>query len=110
MLLLWLACANDPASTDTGAITDTGPQTYEAAWAGVQAMFADHCDSCHPTTNGYDLRAQIDDYIVPGDPDASYLMDALRGVSISVMMPPYGRLPAESIAHVEQWILDGAPR
>ncbi len=113
LLTVLLACAGDSTSKDTAAGTgDTGSvaaPTYEASWDGVQAMFAEHCDSCHPTTNGIDLRASIDTYVVPGDLEASDLWDAVGGTSISTMMPPSGRLPSESVAHVEDWILAGAP-
>jgi uncharacterized membrane protein len=109
--MMLLACGGDGESTptaDTGATT--APAGYTADWDGVQNLFADHCDSCHPATNGIDLRADIDTYVVPGDPDASRLWESLQAQSISTMMPPSGKLPDEDIAHVEAWILAGAPR
>ncbi len=52
-------CAGEstPSGGDSGP-TDTGPQVYEADWDGMQAFFADHCDSCHPAQNGIDLRTE----------------------------------------------------
>jgi len=108
-VLLMLACGGDGESTptaDTGS--DTAPAGYTEDWAGVQQMFEDHCDSCHPATNNIDLRADIDTYVVPGDPESSRLWEALQAQSISTMMPPSGKLPDEDIAHVEAWILAGA--
>ncbi len=114
MLLLWLlACGGDGEGTgDTApvATADTGPVTYTADWDGMEAFFVDHCDSCHPTTNSIDLRAGIDSYVVAGDPDASSLWESVQALSISTMMPPSGRLPDETIAHVEEWIQAGAVR
>ena len=116
MLALWLlACAGDGDPTgDTApvATADTAAQeqTYDADWEGVQAFFADHCDSCHPSTSGIDLRDSIDTFVVPGDADASRLWIAVSGQSLSTMMPPTGRLPQATIEHVETWILDGAVR
>ena len=115
MLALWfLACTGDggPTATSTGDTASTEPteQTYDADWDGVQAFFADHCDSCHPATNGIDLRAQIDTYVIPGDAQNSALWISVSGQSLSTMMPPSGRLPQATIEHVETWILDGAVR
>ena len=52
--------------------------------------------------------------VVPGDPDASWLMCKLRGTCadrIGSRMPPAGSpaLAAEDIAVIEAWIEDGAP-
>ncbi len=52
--------------------------------------------------------------VVPGDPDASYLMCKLRGSCderVGARMPPVGTpgLAAEDLAVIEAWIADGAP-
>jgi hypothetical protein len=52
--------------------------------------------------------------VVPGDPDASYLMCKLRGSCderVGARMPPVGTpgLAAEDVAVIEAWIADGAP-
>ena len=116
-VLLMLACSggDDPgtATADTGTPTVTAsgvPADYTADWAGVQAMFEDHCDVCHPSQNGIDLRTDIDAYVVAGSPEDSSLWEALQAQSISTMMPPSGKLSDEELAHVEAWILAGAPR
>jgi hypothetical protein len=44
--------------------------------------------------------------IVPGDPEASLLLKALRYEDFE--MPPSGKLPAEVIADFEKWIKEGA--
>jgi uncharacterized protein DUF1553/uncharacterized protein DUF1549/cytochrome c len=44
--------------------------------------------------------------VVPGDPDASLVIQALRYENFE--MPPKGKLPAEVIANFEQWIKHGA--
>lgn len=112
LVLFLFACGGetDPKDSATTPTADTGAVVYAPTWDGVQELFADHCDSCHPTTNGIDLRASIDTYVVPNDPDASRLMTALRAESISTMMPPSGRLPDVQVTTVEEWILQGAPR
>jgi hypothetical protein len=117
MLALWLlACAgDDSAATEDSAPVDSGTeisqtQTYDPTWDGMQAFFGDHCDSCHPATNGIELRDTLDTYVVPGDPENSRLWISVTGQSLSTMMPPSGRLPQETIEHVEAWIQAGAVR
>lgn len=44
--------------------------------------------------------------IVPGQPDSSLLMEAVRYESYE--MPPRGQLAPDQIAHLEQWIASGA--
>jgi hypothetical protein len=49
--------------------------------------------------------------VVPGDPDASLLMEklAVEEPSCGGPMPPSGLIPAEFLAPVRQWIVLGAP-
>jgi len=49
--------------------------------------------------------------IVPGDPDKSLLIQAIRYSDENLQMPPKekGRLPAEVVADFEAWVKRGAP-
>ncbi len=47
--------------------------------------------------------------IVPGKPEASLLIKAIRHASAELKMPPDGKLPAAVIADFEKWIVLGAP-
>jgi Protein of unknown function (DUF1549)/Protein of unknown function (DUF1553)/Planctomycete cytochrome C len=47
--------------------------------------------------------------IVPGQPEASRLLKALRYSDTELQMPPSGKLPDPVIADFEQWIAAGAP-
>ena len=47
--------------------------------------------------------------IVPGQPDESLLIAAVRYSPDSVHMPPKGKLPADVIAAFEAWVKMGAP-
>jgi hypothetical protein len=47
--------------------------------------------------------------IVPGDPDASLLIQAIRYRDKNLQMPPDERLAAETIADFEAWVKRGAP-
>lgn len=112
------ACDGGTATdSDTDPPTDTDvPLPYSSDWDGVQQMFTDHCDSCHPSQNGFDLRmrisedvsGQVMDYIVPGDPSASRLWNLITPSDLTFPMPPSGHLPADQTAHVAEWIQAGA--
>ena len=78
------------------------------------------CYTCHSATakavkGGYrldtrdGLRAGGDSgpAVVPGKPDESPMLDALRHDGLA--MPPKGKLPAEVVADFTRWIKLGAP-
>jgi hypothetical protein len=46
--------------------------------------------------------------VLPGNPDGSLLIRAIRYQDESLQMPPTRKLPAEEIARLEQWVLQGA--
>ena len=46
--------------------------------------------------------------VVPGDPEKSLLIQAVRHAG-KVKMPPTGRLPAAAVAALERWVRAGAP-
>lgn len=102
---------------------DGGPvePAYEVSFAGVEAMWVDHCQVCHPAVNAFVLDDMIDDvnagggaYLVPGDPSASMFWRLIAAERIDGdprVMPdgtPTGLRPPER-EHVRLWILDGAP-
>src|SRR5688572_28552763 len=80
----------------------------------IRPLLAGRCVNCHGdqvqmaniqlTSREGLTRSQI---VVPGNPAASRLVQALR-YSGKVKMPPTGMLSAEEIQAVEQWIGDGA--
>ncbi len=47
--------------------------------------------------------------IVPGDPEASRLITAVRYADKDLQMPPKKQLSAEEVAALEQWVKIGAP-
>ena len=47
--------------------------------------------------------------VVPGDPDASLLVQAVRWSDANLEMPPDERLPEEVVATLEEWVRRGAP-
>ena len=105
--------------TDT-AVTDD--------WCGVRTLIGTECASCHSASGhagGLDLEtdahaalvgvASTTDpsltLVVPGDPDASFLVAKLVGdlpAEQGMQMPPTGPLPSATIDAVRGWIAAGA--
>ena len=86
-------------------------------------MLAEHCYKCHSAeaTKGLKGGLALDSReasrkggdsgpaVVPGEPDESLLIEAIRFTDEALQMPPEGRLPAETIADLERWVAMGAP-
>ena len=104
---------------------DPGPD-----WAGVQCTMDAYCVSCHSDTHDnppvaytvlpVDVLADVllDEhrYVVPGDPAASQLWRMISGELDPAIdgwgIMPWGYetpLPRSEIAHIEKWIIAGAP-
>jgi hypothetical protein len=88
----------------------------------IRPVLVQHCYSCHSHEGKklegglrLDSRAGVlkggDDgpVLVPGKPEASILLKAIRYGQDFSQMPPKGKLPAEVIADFERWIAAGAP-
>src|SRR5260370_12599220 len=86
---------------------------------GAQAIFENHCVSCHGTApmSGLDLRqrdtilkgGKRGPAIVPGKPDESLLYRAVTRQGDLQMPPGRQKLPPEDIARLRSWIEAGAP-
>jgi cytochrome c553 len=106
--------------TASAAEPEPTPQQLEFFETKVRPLLAEHCYSCH-SAESTRLQAGIrvdhreglieggdsGPALVPGDPDASLLVEALRYESFE--MPPKGKLPDAEIAVIEHWIAIGAP-
>jgi hypothetical protein len=87
----------------------------------IRPVLVQHCYSCH-SHEAKDLQGGLHldsregvlkggdngPAIVPGKPDASNLIKALRYGQDFAQMPPKGKLPAEVIGDFEHWIAAGA--
>ena len=87
----------------------------------VEPIFLQRCIGCHgPKKQSSGLRLDQRSNllrggdsgipaIVPGDPEASYLLAVVRGKDPDLRMPPEGDLlSAAEIAHLKRWIVSGA--
>ncbi len=88
----------------------------------IRPVLADRCYSCHSaraeklkgdllldTRQGLLKGGSEGPAIVPGRPDQSRLIRALRYTDEDLRMPPKGRLTAEQVADFEAWVKRGAP-
>jgi Protein of unknown function (DUF1553)/Protein of unknown function (DUF1549)/Planctomycete cytochrome C len=85
----------------------------------VRPLLASHCLACHgPTKQRGGLRldsraallkgSDLGPVVVPGHPEKSGLLKAVRHEG-DIKMPPKGKLPAEAVADLEQWVKMGVP-
>ncbi|MCA9215260.1 MAG: DUF1549 domain-containing protein, partial [Planctomycetales bacterium] len=88
----------------------------------IAPVLAEHCYKCH-STQSVRVRAELlldsregvlrggegGSILVPGEPDESRLIQAIRWTDADFQMPPDKQLAPEEIQHFEQWVSMGAP-
>jgi hypothetical protein len=87
----------------------------------VRPILANQCFSCHSAAQGkkkggllLDSREAIlkggdtGPALVPGDPDKSLLIRAIRYADVNLQMPPKKKLSATEVADLTEWIRQGA--
>jgi hypothetical protein len=95
------------------------PRATEFFERKVRPILAERCFSCHGPKKQMaglrlDSRAALlqgsdnGPVIVPGQPDKSALVTAVRQ-SGDIKMPPKGKLSPEAVADLSAWVKDGAP-
>ncbi|WP_164103300.1 PSD1 and planctomycete cytochrome C domain-containing protein [Candidatus Laterigemmans baculatus] len=113
------AHAADPHPDKTDPLTDSEREFFEER---IRPVLVNRCYDCHTHEGGaadaeyaLDSRAGMrrggvsgEAAIVPGDPDASLLLQALRYQG-DLQMPPDEPLPDSVVADFEHWVSIGAP-
>ena len=106
------ALAIEPASKND-------PVKVEFFEKKIRPLLIENCINCHSAENGGKGGLRVDDRnglvdgggrgasIVPGNPEASLLINAVKHQN-GLEMPPKKQLTDEQIADLERWILDGA--
>ncbi|HEX4613952.1 MAG TPA: PSD1 and planctomycete cytochrome C domain-containing protein [Urbifossiella sp.] len=85
----------------------------------VRPLLVEHCLNCHGADKqkgglrldskaGWEKGGDAGPAVVPGNPDASLLLKAVRGAEGVERMPPKGKLPDAAIAALTKWVKDGA--
>ena len=98
---------------------DDGLEFFEKR---IRPLLVEHCFQCHAqnakklgggllldSREGMQKGGDSGIVVVPGKPDESLLIKAVRYTDDSVQMPPKGKLPAPAIADLEEWVRKGAP-
>src|SRR3954447_19113611 len=107
--------ADAPESTTDAAKL----QFFEAK---VRPLLVENCYACH-SANAKKLKANLlldtpagilkggdsGPVIVPGEPDKSRLIDAIRYQNVDLQMPPKKKLADPQIADLTTWVRMGAP-
>jgi mono/diheme cytochrome c family protein len=99
-----------------GAATARADDSFEK---NVRPIFVQHCQRCHgpkkqkaglrlDSKAGWQIGGENGPAIVPGNPDRSLLIKAIRGAEGLERMPPTGRLSPREIAALTKWVKDGA--
>ncbi len=104
----------------TASAVDVAPQALEHFEKKIRPVLVQHCFKCHSaeagkkkgglhldTREGLRTGGDTGPALVPGDPDASLIIKALRRTG-DVEMPPDDPLPAAVVADFEHWIRQGA--
>ena len=112
-VFLALACARVAMGSDPGS------DFFETR---VRPTLVEHCYSCHSaqakklkggllvdSPDGLRKGGESGPAVVPGKPDDSLLIQAIRYDDELTRMPPKGKLPRDTIAMLEQWVKAGAP-
>src|SRR5215213_1691987 len=122
LVLLTVALFHPVAAAETKPRA-TSAQDLAFFEARVRPILVKHCYACHSLESGKArgglrvdsgpaLRAGGDrgPAVVPGDPDASWLLKAVSHVDTDLKMPPeQPRLPAPALADLRNWVETGAP-
>jgi hypothetical protein len=115
-LLVYLALARPTQAAGPA------PDADEFFEMRVRPVLVQHCYRCHSTAAGKSKGGlRLDSHaglmqggdsgpaLVPGDPDASRLIRAVRQTDKRLRMPPRGKLSETQIADLTAWVKRGAP-
>ncbi len=121
MILLGIGGATSGAPVPQEKVP-ADPEGIEFFEKKIRPLLVEKCYECHAETSkrlkgGLRLDSKAATLkggdtgpaLVPGDPDKSLFLKAIRQKDDELKMPPKGRLSDEQIADVEAWIKRGAP-
>jgi hypothetical protein len=121
MLLRTLLLAALAVAGTSVKAADPGPDAIESFERDVRPLLVEHCLKCHGAEpklkGGLSLNSRAlalkggdnGPALIPGKPEASLVVKALRYEDDDLKMPPKGKLSDVAIAKVVRWIEAGAP-
>ena len=102
----------------TPASAATGPQSAEYFETSVRPVLAANCYDCHAEEKMGGLRLDSQEALlkggksgpalVPGDPDKSLIIEAIRQTRATLKMPKGGRLKPSEVEALTEWVKAGA--
>ncbi|MCK6446681.1 MAG: DUF1549 domain-containing protein [Planctomycetes bacterium] len=117
--IAWASPKSQGSSPQTGAPSADELEFFEKR---VRPVLEERCLSCHSselakpkgglvldTREGWSRGAALGAAVVPGDPDASPLVRAIRYDDFELQMPPKGKLDDAEIDVLVEWVRRGAP-
>ncbi|MCC7336351.1 MAG: PSD1 domain-containing protein [Pirellulaceae bacterium] len=86
----------------------------------IRPLLIEHCYECHgdqdqsgglrlDSRTAWQAGGDSGALLTAGKPNESRLVEAVRYENLDLQMPPSGKLSAEQIAAIEQWVTLGAP-
>jgi len=105
-------------AADDRALTPENADFFEQK---IRPLLVERCYQCHAqgkpikgglkldTRGGWQKGGDTGPALVPGKPDESLLIKAVRYQDADLQMPPAGKLPDAQINLLEEWVRRGAP-
>lgn len=118
-LALLAMCAKTGAIAPAASSDPSGVEFFEKR---IRPVLIDHCYKCH-SAKSEKLKANLlldsrqgaiqggdtGPAVVPGNPEKSLLIEAIKYANDDMKMPPKTKLPANVVADMVKWVQMGAP-
>jgi mono/diheme cytochrome c family protein len=118
LILVGVAAIGGSAGADDRRSAEERARQAEFFESKIRPIFVEQCSKCHGDAaekgglrldSGANLLKGGDNgaVVVPGDPESSTLIEAVRRVG-AIKMPPKSKLPDSALADLERWVREGA--
>jgi hypothetical protein len=119
---VWSGPGPIPGSESGDMVAAPTPEQAQFFEGKIRPLLVKHCYQCHSegakklggnllldSRAGMVRGGDTEPPVVPGDPAASLLMEAVRYTDPALRMPPKAKLSEAEIADLESWVKMGAP-
>jgi hypothetical protein len=121
-LEVWAGDGAIPAGGEASFVTQLTPEHTQFFEKRIRPLLIENCYECHSagakklrggllldSRGGVVKGGDTGPVVVPGSPEASLLIQAVKHIDPNLTMPPKKKLSAEQIADLVEWIRMGAP-